>query len=648
MSTKNREYWNFEGTNQNVYYPECVINPDKYKEGFYKGFAEAKCFITVPDDFMDENPDFVMGYYDGREEYKFKPRLLHQNNTEDNYCRNICWQDIKWFDENDDNYDSENIHYIEHDKRLINKCEPNSLRKKSIEVTETIEKTCYSDNVMNRNQAVMLVYELEKFNTQMNEFDILKADLSELITYKEFKKSIQILIAIEKLYKKQTDVLNDRNKKKLFDVLQTLLCISYDQNDEEAIDRLESINKSFFVKFSMEKAIIVNPDIYSAIKQSRKIENKEPIDIKDKIEEIVSDKLSKSESNESAFVEKVDNKAESAGVDATQEPLEPKDFSENSITESIETSSQDVYLIEDKSIKEEENNSLLIDSNVEKIEIEADGPETIGTNSEPRENVLDTEQADAELYKIKSDKETYETPSDDEPYELPSDDELRDDKSEVEPDESSSTKESLADKSVEISPDMVVELLVDEIGDMIVQTVRERLNNSADEVSKEVLEATVDKVSGKVEEEIAIGEVTIETGKDSTLLDEGIEELSIEKDLEVMPSDESMIIELSEDTIDSVSVEDSIEEALIGEVVEMAPIEDVIEELPIEAYIEGIPIEEDLEEPPFKADLGEEIVNEDSRYKTNVTEKAAEESSIKETQKSLLQRIKTWFLNLNK
>ena len=263
MSTKNREYWYFEGTDQNVYFPEGIVNTAQYMEGFYKGFTEAKFFIPVPDDFMDKNADFIMGYYDGKEEYKCHSYSSRRDNLGDRYCSNICWQDIKWFDETEDNYDLRNIHYISDDKRKIN--------------SECLRMVQNSDGLDNRNKATILIYELSKFNAQINEIDILREDLGESIIYRDFKKAIQILENIGQLYKKQKDILTGKSKRRLFDIIQTLLCVAYDQKDDEAANRLEVVFENLFIDFSEKPIFIVNPGIYSDERQSYHINRKEPI-----------------------------------------------------------------------------------------------------------------------------------------------------------------------------------------------------------------------------------------------------------------------------------------------------------------------------------------------------------------------------------
>lgn len=367
MSTRNRGYWNFDDIDQPIYFPEGVVNKVKYREGFSQGYAEAKLFISSIDDFCDQSADFIIGYYDGREECQQKRRkrpvsinsfIQDKNefyradgNTSriEYYCNNICWQDIKWFDETDDNYDLVNVHYIKDDKRVIgsncqeilvrdggdinimadiiinskpNKDDNSVAINNQIDYGVSIGMTGLAHDTKNRNRVAQLMYELEKFNVQLNNINILKEDLSEAITYKGFKNAIQVLVIIEQLYKKQPDVLTDRNKKKLFDIMQTLLSVSYEQKDDNAIDKLETIYANIFSEFFQSWNSIVSPNIYGEVKRPRKFDEQKDVVV---IEQEPSD-VTETEKDEPDFIT-TENPVEEREITLVEEPL---------LTESVE------------------------------------------------------------------------------------------------------------------------------------------------------------------------------------------------------------------------------------------------------------------------------------------------------------------------
>lgn len=697
MSTKNREYWYFEGTDQNVYFPEGVINKEKYREGFFKGFAEAKCFITVPDDFMDKNPDFIMGYYDGREEFKCQSYSLQQAILRDNYCSNICWQDIKWFDETNDNYDLNNVHYIKDDKRIIRpksieallandkninqiiladiKAEP----KKQSHLSESerltkgsvrIEQNGLSDNIKNRNKVVQLVYELEKFNAQLNEINILKEDLSEVITYKTFKNAVEILVVIDTLYQNQTDVLTDRNKQKLFDIIQTLLCVSYEQKDDAAIDKLESVYDSIFSEFARKSTFIVTTDVYEDIRRTGKPDNIEIIDNKSNIE----DKRSEDWYGED---DEVSTEVVNDGVidtDIIDGQISSEEI-ESPVTNFTNGSKVNLSL---------ESNVITVASLKDFTKFATPIPIIVNTKAD----FLDRAGKVSDIKDIEN-----------------SEVEIIDFENLVEENKNILDEGRENQRAKEFYKEAVVELLIKEIGDAIVETVREQLDNWIDQEEeksllhkghKEVesleeerigeeslkelpkaptlsggledlsideapLEETVTEIPvEKIADEISIEkivedieELSIEEVENVVPVEADIEETSIEEFVGMIPievdidmtsigavEDDILVKELEESfPLDEIVKEPVIEEPAIEEQ-EEGPIEEFVDVVPIEEFVDVVPIEDVIEEAPK-----DKIIDDENTEKTYAAENTPKDSLKKDNREPLLKRIKRWLLN---
>lgn len=247
MGIKNEKKWYFEGVNKLLSFPDEVIDKEKYIEEFIQGFLEGHNDYITPenDDILHERSDFLIGYYNGKDEY-----CCQGNSLLSEICRPIkikrngkSWcDDYSVYDYGIDIYWQDNI--------LLGKLVCiNSLN------TDTLKNPCDNtrQKIKNRHYYDMYVENLAKLKSIL---DDNKRDLDNTINYRQLKNAIQDLGSIENLYKVEESIVCEEDNFFLFNIIQSLLCIAYEWDDKLGINRLESIFTCLFT--DAPPALIIN------------------------------------------------------------------------------------------------------------------------------------------------------------------------------------------------------------------------------------------------------------------------------------------------------------------------------------------------------------------------------------------------------